>query len=325
MADTETIKMLVVTNRCLKNANAKNESMFGENVNSKGPGEVRIAWAEKRADNWSFSLVSEPPEMSRDTLPSKNVFKEFKKILLEKKKNCVFYIHGYDTNFQESLSQGWALQERYGIGIVLFSWASNPGGFIDEEYKKAKQIAVESSRAIDLTLEKLGRYMREDTDGDCGGISLNLLIHSLGNYLFQKFVESPLFAGETRIFTNLILHQADVASKEHEVWVNKLQCARRVYVTLNEEDWPLWISQGYNNAPRLGNTATDLISKRAKYFDFTDADGIGKYGHQLFSKPADNNRVIKTYFSHVFNGKSGEEIEGIRFNEPKNAYEVKRL
>lgn len=325
MADPEPIKMLVVTNRCLNNVNAENESMFGENVNSKGPGEIRMAWAEKRGDDWDLSLVSEPSDMSRDTLPSKDVFKKFRKLLINKKKNCVFYVHGYNTNFQESLTQGWALQKRYGIGIVLFSWASNPGGFIESEYQKAKEIAVESSRALDMTLEKLGRYMREGADVDCGGMSLNLLIHSLGNYLFEKFVKSPLFAGETRIFTNLILHQADVASEGHEVWLNKLRYARRVYVTLNEEDWPLWISQGYNDASRLGNTATNLISNRAKYFDFTDADGIGKYDHQLFSKPADKNSVIKTYFSRVFNGKSGEEIEGIHFNEPKNAYEVKRL
>ena len=43
-----TIKMLVVTNRLLKDEAAIDESMFGEKPNVNGPAEVRLAWAEKR-------------------------------------------------------------------------------------------------------------------------------------------------------------------------------------------------------------------------------------------------------------------------------------
>ncbi|MCP3871368.1 MAG: hypothetical protein GY703_25350 [Gammaproteobacteria bacterium] len=44
-------KMLVVTNRCLEDKNVNNESMLGEKTNKKGPAEVRLAWAEKKARN----------------------------------------------------------------------------------------------------------------------------------------------------------------------------------------------------------------------------------------------------------------------------------
>jgi len=313
------IKMLVATNRRLVNENANNESMFGEHPNIKGPAEVRLAWAEKQGRKWILSLVTEPPEARSDSLPSKKAFKEFKKLLLDNNKNCVFYVHGYNKSFEESISQGWELQKRYGVGVLVFSWASNPGGIPPLDYPKARAIAGASSPAIDMTLEKLGRYMCEEADVDCG-ISLNLLTHSLGNYLFQRFVEKPLFSGETRIFDNLILHQADVDSEGHEAWVDKLRYARRVYATINERDKILDISD-LVNPDRLGNTASGLNSNRAIYLDFTKADKVKK-AHQLFGKTADKNPVVKEYFSQVFNGNAGETISGIRFNPGKNAYEV---
>lgn len=314
-----TIKMLVVTNRRLENEAATDESMFGENPNINGPAEVRLAWAEKQGKKWIISLIQEADQMQPDNLPSKSAFKEFKALLVSNNKNCVFYVHGYNKEFEESLSQGWELQRRYGVGVLVFSWASNPGGLPPVEYPKARAIAAASSPAIDMTLEKLGRYMFEEADDDCG-ISLNLLTHSLGNYLFQRFVEKPLFSGESRIFDNLILHQADVDSEGHEKWVNKLRYARRVYATINERDKVLDISDVVN-PDRLGNTASGLVAKRAIYVDFTVADEVKK-AHQLFGKTADKNPVIKEYFSKVLNGERGETTSGIAFNQEKNAYDV---
>jgi esterase/lipase superfamily enzyme len=293
--------------------------MFGERPNINGPAEVRLAWAEKQGRKWSVSLVPEKSGMLSDSLPSKNVFKEFKKLLVDAGKNCVFYVHGYNQDFKESLSEGWDLQKRYGVGVIVFSWASNPGGIPPLEYPKARAIAGASSPAIDMTLEKLGRYLSEEADPDCP-ISLNLLTHSLGNYLFQRFVEKPLFAGETRIFDNLVLHQADVDNGGHELWVDKLRYARRIYVTINENDKILDISDVVN-PDRLGNTASGLVADRAIYLDFTDADKVRK-SHQLFGKPADKNSVVKDYFTQILNGKPGERISGIRFNPGKNAYDV---
>ena len=133
-------------------------------------------------------------------------------------------------------------------------------------------------------------------------------------------MEKPLFAGETRIFDNLILHQADVDSERHELWVNKLRYARRVYATINENDKILDISDVVN-PDRLGNTASGLVADRAIYLDFTDADKVRK-SHQLFGKTADKNSVVEEFFSSVLNGKAGEKISGIRFNPGKNAFDV---
>lgn len=312
-------RMLVVTNRRLNNPSANNEKLFGENPHINGPAEVRLAWAEKQGKKWKLSLIKEPDPIEVESLPSKNIFLEFKKTLKSNDQNCAFYVHGYNKDFDETLSQGWEMQRRYGVGVVLFSWASNPGGIPPFDYPKARAIAGASSPALDMTLEKLGRYMCDEVDSDCE-ISLNLIVHSLGAYLFQRFVEKPLFAGETRIFDNLILHQADVDSIGHESWVDKLRFARRIYITVNERDKILDISD-IANPDRLGNTASNFNSQRAKYFDFTEAKKIRK-AHQLFGKPAEKNIVVKRFFSQILNGESAEELNGIHFNSGKNAFEV---
>lgn len=54
------MKMLVVTNRRLENATTTNASLFGEHPHVNGPGEIRLAWAEKKGNKWLLSLISEP-------------------------------------------------------------------------------------------------------------------------------------------------------------------------------------------------------------------------------------------------------------------------
>ncbi len=47
--------------------------------------------------------------------------------------------------------------------------------------------------------ERMGRLVRQSRR-ERGDSSFNLLIDSFGNYLFEHFVQSPVFSGETRFF-----------------------------------------------------------------------------------------------------------------------------
>ena len=76
--------------------------------------------------------------------------------------------------------------------------------------------------------------------------------------------------------------------------MNKLRYARRVYATINENDKILDISDVVN-PDRLGNTASGLISEKAIYIDFTEADKVGK-AHQIFCNTAINYNSRKNCF-----------------------------
>ena len=314
------MKLLVVTNRKIRNSSATDETLFGEGVNDNGASELRLAWAQKVAGGrWDLELIMEPATLTLDNIPSQAAFKEYVKILQTRKKDCVFYVHGFNKTFLESLQQSHSIHKRYGVGVVVFSWPSNPGGFIISEYKRAQSIASNSIVAMDRTFEKLGYYLCQNPNELCE-ISFNLLLHSLGNYIFEQFIRNPIFSIETRIFDNIILNAADVDLTPHEQWTNSLKYARRVYATINERDSILDASN-IINPDRLGNTARELDSHRVTYFDLTDGKNVKKK-HQHFESTANANSTVEEFFKNVLHGKKGLPLPETSFDPGKNAHQL---
>ncbi len=320
--------MLVATNRWINAKNFKNgvgnDNGFGEVVSQKGPTELRFAHAIRTQSGWKLTLVREPPVIDPLNPPSKAEFEHLAKRCVAAKKNCVFYIHGYNKPFLETLEQGWLIQEKYGVEVVLFSWPSNTGGVPPAEYRAARRVAQASFGALDALLEKYALYLNnwlspqdEDALLACQS-STNLIAHSLGNYLLEHYVQSQAYQAETRLFTNVLLSQADVNNDDHIKWVDHVAVGQRVYVTINENDKILGWSETLN-PPRLGKTLGNLVSRRVHYFDFTDGRGVGNK-HQLWGEVKNAN--VTTFFTTVLNGKRAEEIQGFSYDERLNAYRI---
>ena len=311
------MKMLLITNRNIVK-NTAGAPWFGEQVNEKGASELRLGWAnKKRNGDWSVRLIPEKRQDSADAPPSKRALKEYFNELKKSGKACVFYIHGFNKSFEESLIQASNISEIYDVGVIAFSWPSYPGGWIVNDYDKAKAIASNSVVALDRTLEKFCSFRGQEPD--CvRGLSINLLIHSLGNYMFEKFICAPIFSTETRVFDNIVLNAADVDLAGHEHWTNNLKYSRRVYATLNEEDWVLGWSEAIN-PERLGNTGKRLVSERLVYFDLSDGKNVnGKHEH--FGETAAANTVVKDFFTKVLRGKKGLPLVNTTYEDSKNAY-----
>lgn len=75
--------MLIVTNRNINRDRFENgtadEFAFGEQVNAKGPNEIRLAHAKKlksgpNAGQWRIQLVKEPNNLTAENLPSRHEF-----------------------------------------------------------------------------------------------------------------------------------------------------------------------------------------------------------------------------------------------------------
>lgn len=320
--------MLLATNRKINTANFKNgvgdEGGFGEQVNDKGPTELRFARVLRPQSGWKLSLVPEPPVLDPDNLPSRAEFEFVAKRCVAGKKHCVFYIHGYNKPFVETLEQAWLIQEKYGVEVVLFSWPSNTGGLPPIEYRQARRIAQSSFGALDSLLEKYARYLKDWlTPLDerallaCGSTT-NLISHSLGNYLLEHYVLSTAYQAETRLFTNVLLSQADVNSVNHIKWVDQVIVGQRTYITINEKDKILGWSESLN-PPRLGKTLANLESKKALYFDFTGGKGVGNK-HQLWGEV--NNKSVLAFFQLVLTGERGEIAPGFSFDQQFNAYRI---
>ena len=316
--------MLIITNRNINSSNFNNgigdHKAFGDGVNSKGPNEVRLATAEKTNGKWRVELIKEPSKITNNNIPSRKEFSKVRDKLTSERKNCVFFVHGFNQSFEKNLEKSLALEKEHNVEVIAFSWPSNPGGFKTKEYRHAKRTARASVGALDSTLEKLGSYLKEPFNRDAletCDIKFSLMTYSLGNYLFQNYVVDSVYENETSIFDNVVLCQADVDNKGHASWVNLIETGKKVYITINENDWVLKWSDANFQKDRLGRTAKNLNSENAIYFDFTNGSGVGKT-HGVFYK--ETNEVVKEFFTRVLNGKRGEDITGMTYDPRSNAY-----
>jgi len=319
--------IIIVSNREVVNEGAKDETIFGGDMGVR-PDELRLAEAkyESAKDKWRVNLIEErDADMSAGNPPSRQLFEDILQKTRSGKisKDWVFFVHGFNQSFEKNLRKCHALEKIYNVNVIAFSWPSNPGGLSKTEYKRARANARASVAALDRTLEKLSTYMRDiEFDPDCD-VHLNFLSYSLGNYLFEQVVRSPVhYNGETRMFENIVLCQADVDSETHGEWVSKLKFGRRVYATINEDDKTLDTSD-IINPDRLGNTAANLNVPGVVYFDFTDGKNVGKthgvfyafnYPDLKFKKDRKRNPTITAIFQRALTGRRAENVDGITFN-----------
>jgi esterase/lipase superfamily enzyme len=324
----ELVMIIIVSNRKV-NPKAKDDSLFGEEPNQKSLDELRLAVATYKASSksWSLELLPESDPVDGTNPPSKQLFDRMVQSMDagQCKGDWVVFVHGFNHSFPENLTSCRRLEEKYGVNVIAFSWPSNPGGFVNKEYRDARQAARASSNAIDRFLEKLGRYLQErsaailrDPQAKGCAIRLNLLAHSLGNYLFEDFIREPIFNGETRIFDNVILHQADVDNHGHTEWIDKVN-SKRIYVTLNERDSILKAANAVNS-PRLGNTVENLKGQRPIYVDFTGAKNI-EAAHNLFLEVKDN-LVLQAFCQRLLSGDRGETLPQFQYIASNNTYRI---
>jgi esterase/lipase superfamily enzyme len=333
--------IIVVSNRNIQGVNPRSkklevgdEKLFGDNFNAEGgPNELRVATAEKNQSGGGWKLTLQPDITKQDgSTATQNLFEKLLKQIRDGKPgvagNWVVFIHGFNQSLAKNLKKCQEIADS-GVNVIAFSWPSNPGpngGFFKavknkrQEYRKARANARLSITAVDRFMERMVRYAHSAMNEKCT-LSVNLLVHSLGNFLFQKTVEEQVYTSDLSIFDNIILHQADADNADHELWVDQLSDAKRVYVTINELDSVLKMSTIVNGR-RLGNTAYGLNAGLPTYVDFSFGDSVGS-SHRLFNpKLRRDNPVIDQFIHRLFNGKRAETIDGLIFNDATGAYQL---
>ena len=109
----------------------------------------------------------------------------------------------------------------------------------------------------------------------------------------------------------------------HEEWVDRIQCRRRVYVTINEDDDALSLSRakfGDKQRTRLGHFAHNLNSRQAVYLDFTDAPDVGDSHAYFEGEPIKRNELVKRIFDRMINGQAAEH--GLVYDTHSRTYRL---
>ena len=251
-------------------------------------------------------------------------------------KNVLLYVHGYNNDIKDVYSTAREIERLYDVIVVTFTWPANGGGALsgtlsylaDKRDARASQDAL--NRCIDLVgkyhalltmaarsaLEeraskrfisnptKQREYLSELIKKDCD-LSVSLLCHSMGNYVFKYALTSSLAESRKLIFDNIILVAADANNELHREWVEKLQVRNSIYITINENDYALSWSRrkpGEQQKARLGHYLKKLDANNATYVDFTREKAVNN-SHSYFDKnTVGNNKGALRFFKKVFSG-----------------------
>ncbi|THF56841.1 alpha/beta hydrolase [Pseudothauera rhizosphaerae] len=266
--------------------------------------------------------------------------------------NLLFFVHGYNNNVQAVLDRAEQLQANYGVEVLPFSWPANGGGAKGVvSYKSDKRDALASTGALDRCLARLeeillgihaehvrqveaeanrrfpddaerwDRFFSAQAHKRCP-FTVNMMLHSMGNYVFKHLLKSSVYRGDHLVFDNVVLVAADTNNEAHAGWVDRIQCRGRVYVTLNERDAALQASRmklGEQQKARLGHYPHYLDSRQAVYVDFTEQPWVGDSHAYFEDKPLKNPRV-KAFFHAALNGTFAET--GLPFDIARNMYRI---
>jgi esterase/lipase superfamily enzyme len=272
----------------------------------------------------------------------------------ERKRHILLFVHGYNNDMRDVMQAAFALQDQYEVEVLPFSWPANGGGVGGKlSYLADKRDARASAGALERTLKKVHEYLMLISESsrvelrekarkkfpenaerrnalyaellrkDCP-FTVNALFHSMGNYLYKQMLKSSINEGNHLIFDNVVLCQADTNNAGHPNWVDEIAHNRRVFITINENDFALRLSRlkpGDAQRARLGHYIKRLESRTAHYINLTDASWVQK-SHSPFGEPSEKNDKLGRFFREAFTGAPAEE--GLRFRAEGSWYEIPR-
>ena len=265
-------------------------------------------------------------------------------------RNVLFFVHGFNNDVAAVLDRAAHLATTYGVEVVPFSWPANGGGVKGvASYKSDKRDAMASIGALDRAIARLNELLQElhtdhvqrieaeatkrfGTDAEkwdrffsaqahkwCP-FTINMMLHSMGNYVFKHLLQSSSYRGDALVFDNVLLVAADTNNAGHAQWVDRIQCRGRIFVTINERDSALAASRmklGEQQLARLGHCPHSLDARKAVYVDFTDQAYVGDSHAYFEGRPLQNSQV-KTFFHKALNGEFADA--GLPFDSGRNMY-----
>ncbi len=269
----------------------------------------------------------------------------------KEKKSILFFVHGYNNDVADVLKTAEQLEKSHGVIVVPFTWPANGGGAITgmASYKSDKSDARASEGALNRAVDKIqflhnlliaarkktlqAKAQEKHKNNpqasqalfsklmgiECPS-TLNLLCHSMGNYVLKKTLLNGGNATSKLVFDNTCLVAADANNENHASWVKNLDVRKRIYIVINENDFALRASRvkpGDEQKARLGHYIKMLNSDNAHYINVTDANLVDTQ-HSYFVGEAMKNIALKEMFTGMFNGEAVEDK--LNYQTDRNSY-----
>ena len=151
--------MFIVTNREVRDGKG-GPGKLGSKLNPLGPNELRVVEAKKVRGKWDLQVLPDELDNKRKReikLPvnetayaSQYVAKKLLNNIQRKKRNLLFFVHGFNNDISAVLERADQFTKKYKVEVVAFSWPANGGGVRGAaSYKSDKRDAKASIGALD--------------------------------------------------------------------------------------------------------------------------------------------------------------------------------
>ncbi len=262
-------------------------------------------------------------------LASVKVFEEIKTSMLNDKIPTLIFIHGYNTEFDESIAMGAKLKDNFTragnpMNVVVFSWPSN-GSNMYWDYTSDRHDAEASGVAFARALLKMAKFLRE---GEPCGQDLYLMTHSMGNYClrftFQE-IYKQLRSRLPQLFNKIFLMAADEdddALEKEAKFLHLPDACQELFIYFNQKDKALMGSDTTKGNPdRLGASGPKYplgLPGKVTLIDITKVN-IDFLGHNYL---VNNPRVVADLNAVIHNSVEQDEIVGRKYDARKNKFRL---
>lgn len=312
----------------------------------------KLSESEKKTLVARYKLDPDDPNTLYKSI---DIASEFYSQAVKNKKHILVFVHGYNNDMSDIITTAEKMEKLYNVNVIPFSWPANGGGPVSgtSSYLSDKRDARVSTGAFDRFLEKLQTYHEMFTTVQRGKlwkiakarhpdnheearseyarlqskqckISINLLCHSMGNYLLKYATMPSGSLMRKLVFDNVCMVAADANNKGHKNWIEGIQSRTGIYVVINENDSALKWSRrkpGEEQLARLGHYLKGLNAVNTSYINVTEAAHV-RDDHSYFKDRAVNkNKKLKQMFAALFEGRRPESE--LKYRPDINAYELR--
>lgn len=296
---------------------------FNDELNAISPVYLRFGAADvsppsRGQSDWTVKQVRVAPESIPGVTPgaveasrllgSTAVFEGLRQALLAAKNakrsvDLILLLHGYASSFDNALERAAEIKRAYAtkqraVEVAVFSWPSDGSLTPFLAYASDRDDARASAKAVARALLFFLDYLRNLPAADWCEARLNLVAHSMGNYVLRNAVQAMLseFGGKRlpRAFTNIFLMAAD---EDDDALSDPLKLARlpemgeAVHVYFSASDRALTISDKTKGNPdRLGTAGPRTLTGLPQKVTLVDCGGvcsttpISDANHQYYRK-----------------------------------------
>lgn len=328
---------------------------FGNALNARSPvylrfGAADVAPPSKKNADWTVQEVRIAAEIipgvtddpkAEKLLGSTAVFEALRQKLIAAGKardgvDLILLLHGYASSFDNALERAAEIKRAYAtkqraVEVAVFSWPSNGGLKPWIDYKSDRDDARASAKAVARALLFFLRYLHNLAEKDWCKARLNLMAHSMGNYVLRNAVQAMLSElGSRRLpraFTNIFLMAADEdddALADPDKLARLPEMAEAVHVYFAASDRALTISDiTKGNADRLGTAGPHTLTNLPQKITLIDCDQVCETtlleaNHQYYRKRPE----VVADVSAVLDGTRPENIPGRSWVPARGAFVI---